>query len=102
MFKCFRKFSIVFFALYIIIFMNFTEERVKIISPPELKELFGNKTIEASLSNFGDIPYGYNIMGKVYYNPNNLDDEMACKNITGIEIDKNYEVDNSPIIMIDR
>jgi hypothetical protein len=82
--------------------MNFTEERVKIISPPELKELFGNKTIEASLSNFGDIPYGYNIMGKLYYNPNNLDDEMACKNITGIEIDKNYEVDNSPIIMIDR
>jgi hypothetical protein len=102
MFKYFKKYFLVFFTLIIIIIINFTEGRVKIISPPELKEIFGNKTIEASLANFGDIPYGYNIMGKVYFNPNNLDDEMACKNITGIEIEKNYEVDNSPIIMIDR
>lgn len=60
------------------------------------------KSLKASLSNFGNIPYGYNIMGRVYYNPDNLDDEMACKNITGIFIPPDHDVDESPIVMIDR
>ena len=63
---------------------------------------FSGKSINASLSNFGDIPYGYNMIGKVYFNPDNLDDEMACKNITGIKIDLEHDVDQSPIVMIDR
>lgn len=41
-------------------------------------------------------------MGRVYYNPDNLDDEMACKNITGIFIPPDHDVDESPIVMIDR
>jgi len=63
---------------------------------------FKGKSLKASLSNFGNIPYGYNIVGKVYFNPDNLDDEMACKNITGIHIDNNQNVDEVPVVMIDR
>jgi len=60
------------------------------------------KPLKASLSNFGNIPYGYSIFGKVHFNPDNLDDEMACKNITGINIDPLHDVDEVPIVMIDR
>jgi hypothetical protein len=81
---------------------NFIESRVKIISPPELNNMFGGRPLKASLSNFGNIPYGYNIVGQVYFNPDNVDDEMACKNITGIDIKNKNDVDSSPIVMIDR
>jgi hypothetical protein len=94
--------QILFTTILFTFIFDLIESRVKIISPPELTNMFGGKALKASLSNFGNIPYGYNIMGKVYFNPDNLDDEMACKNITGIEIGNKNDVDNSPIVMIDR
>ena len=89
-------------SLILTFLFNFIESRVKIISPPELVKIFGGRSLNASLSNFGNIPYGYNVMGRVYFNPDNIDDEMACKNITGINIQNKDDVDSSPIVMIDR
>jgi hypothetical protein len=40
--------------------------------------------------------------GKIYFDPDNLDTEMACKPITTIKVDINPEVDKVPVIMIDR
>jgi hypothetical protein len=71
-------------------------------SPRELKESFNNKPIKVSLSNFGRIPYGYNLIGKLYYDPENTDVDMACKDIKTIEIGENHPIDESPIVMVDR
>ncbi len=97
-----KIYQIIFTSFLITFLFDLIESRVKITSPPELAKMFGGRSLKASLSNFGNIPYGYNIMGKVYFNPDNIDDEMACKNITGIEIENKSDVDNSPIVMIDR
>jgi len=59
-----------------------------------------DKTIETSLSNFGRIPYGYKILGKVFYDPNTEDINYACKNLTNIG--ENHFVDESPIILVHR
>ena len=71
-------------------------------SPKELKEKFGGKPIKCSLSNFGRIPYGYNLIGKLHYDPVNIDTDMACKDITTIQVAEEHTVDESPIVMVDR
>jgi hypothetical protein len=57
-------------------------------------------TIQASLSNFGRIPYGYNLIGKVFFNPVNLTDDYACRQLP--YIGDTHSVDESPIIMVHR
>ena len=75
---------------------------IKIKSPKELKQLFDDKPITCSLSNFGRIPYGYNLIGRLYYDPENIDEDMACKEIKTIKIREDHRIDESPIVMIDR
>jgi hypothetical protein len=71
-------------------------------APEELKMLFNNTPIKASLSNFGRIPYGYNLVGRLHYDPLNDDAEMACKDVSSIVIKENQSVDEAPIVMVHR
>lgn len=41
--------------------------KLSILSPSSLASLFPNGEIEASYANFGFIPYGHTIIGKLYY-----------------------------------
>lgn len=51
------------------------EARLKIMSPHSLSAQFKNDTIRANYANFGYIPYGQSIMGKLHYFPEH---EKAC------------------------
>ena len=75
---------------------------IKIKSPKELREAFNNQPIRGSLSNFGYIPYGYTLVGRLYYDPENTDVDMACKEIKSLWINEEHAVDENPIIMVDR
>lgn len=88
----------------IVLLITFISIKCSIIvkSPKELVDKFPNATIPATLSNFGRIPYGHTTVGKVFYDPMNLDRDMACKPITSIDIGSDFKVDESPIIMINR
>jgi hypothetical protein len=58
--------------------------------------------IPASIANFGNVPYGHNLQGRVYYDPLNEDNDMACKHITNITITPSVDHYDSPIIMVNR
>jgi len=49
--------------------------RLKVMSPPELSKIFADKyddgAIPASYANFGFMPYGQTIMGKLHYASDN-------------------------------
>jgi hypothetical protein len=64
--------------------------------------LFPNidSTIEVSLSNFGRIPYGYNLVGRVFFDPKNIETDYACRQLPFIG--ENHPVDESPIVMVHR
>ncbi len=88
------------FILITLLKLTFSDIFIK--SPKELKEKFGGKPIKCSLSNFGRIPYGYNLIGRLHYDPINQDVDMACKDINTMQIDENHSIDESPIVMVDR
>lgn len=56
--------------------------------------------IKVKFSNFGEMPYGYYITGRIHYDLDNQDIDFACKPITTINIDNDKDFD--PIIMVDR
>ncbi len=53
-----------------------------------------------SLSNFGRIPYGYNLIGRVFFDPKKVETDYACRPLPFIGED--HAVDESPIIMVHR
>jgi hypothetical protein len=52
-----------------------TTQRLVVYGPSNLKDEFASTdgVIQASYSNFGHIPYGQSIIGRIYYNPDNKD-----------------------------
>jgi len=54
------------------------EARLKVISPRSLSTQFTNSTIRANYANFGYIPYGQSLMGKLHYFDEH---EKACDEI---------------------
>jgi len=89
------------FILLLSSLFEFILNKVTIISPKALKQQFTNP-IKASYSNFGKIPYGYTLSGRIYFDPDNIKSDMACEPIETIKIPKNPSVDQAPIVMIDR
>jgi len=90
--------------LYLLIVSSVIESiisKITIISPKALKDKF-KSPIAASYSNFGKIPYGYTIVGRIYLDPNNKEADMACNPLTSITLPKNPSIDKAPIVMIDR
>jgi len=75
--------------------------KVTIVSPKALKDQF-TWPIKASYSNFGKIPYGYTLTGRIYFDPDNFVQDFACSPITSINIDKKDKADLPPIVMVNR
>jgi hypothetical protein len=42
--------------------------------------------IKASYSTFGNIPYGFYLTGRIYYNMENKEEDYACRPLTGINL----------------
>ncbi|MCQ2820182.1 MAG: hypothetical protein MJ252_23185 [archaeon] len=54
------------------------------------------------MANFGNIPYGHQIIGKVYYSPNASDNQKkGCEKLS-MHISPHPKVDQSPIVLLDR
>lgn len=53
-----------------------TEARLKVLSPASLADQFRNSTIRANYANFGFVPYGQTIMGKMHYEK---EDSYTCE-----------------------
>jgi len=43
--------------------------QITIIRPDNLRDVFKDEDIPAVYANFGYIPYGQKVIGKLYYNP---------------------------------
>lgn len=98
------RFSL-FFLILSTLLSNIASDII-VRSPLEVSQKFTNSTIKTSYATFGHNPYGYIITGRVYYDPVNIDQELACdydkiKDMIP-EKDKTTSIDNSPIIMVDR
>lgn len=78
------------------------EAGIIVRSPQELRESFPNGEIKAGYSNFGFIPYGYNLVGKLHYNPDDTTAGCDVEKMRTILSDDKPSLDNSPIVMIDR
>jgi len=52
------------------------DARLKVMSPQSLVDQFTNATIRANYANFGFVPYGQTIIGKLHYQ---ADKPKACE-----------------------
>ncbi len=48
------------------------------------------------------MPYGQFVIGRLYYDVTNKEEDYACKPLTGINIVAESRVDRFPIVMVDR
>lgn len=73
-------------------------------SPSSVRKEYEKLKITTSYATFGFNPYGYTVTGRVYYDPDNQDKELACdyEKLKNIITDKTNIVDSAPIIMVDR
>jgi hypothetical protein len=82
--------------------LGVVQSKLYVYGPETLKEKFAFKdgAIKASYSNFGHIPYGQSIIGRIYYNENNKD---GCEPTEFTE-DFTNDPDNvlSPIFLVYR
>ena len=71
--------------------------KISVQSPNEMKDLFSTEesSVTTSYANFGIIPYGHSIKGRIYYDPTN---PLGCD--TFGEFDFNYNQRKSEIIPI--
>jgi hypothetical protein len=65
------------------------QAKLKVLSPPSLASQFKEGVITASYANFGFIPYGQTIMGKIHYDVN---DSEACEEFS---LDDKNELERS-------
>jgi len=90
--------------LFALLSLNLIESKLRVFDPPALKEKFTGGEIHTNLATYGDIPYGVSMYGKILYDIDNTDAEMACKPITTINVLSafSYGFDTYPIVMVDR
>ena len=89
---------LIFISFFLLSLIN---SNILVRSPEELMREFEEKPIKMSVSNFGHIPYGHSIIGRVLYDPGNIDNQLACIPLNR-EARDNPQVDESPIILIKR
>ena len=96
--------QITLLLLVILLLSTSIKSDIIIRSPLIVKNKFEKSTIKTSYATFGYNPYGYTLSGKLYYDPINIDKDLACdyNNIKDIVTDKTNSVDQAPIVMIDR
>lgn len=77
--------------------MTVIDARLTILSPSSLASQFKDGKIKANYANFGFIPYGQTIMGKIHYDP---DDPNACKEFPDEIFNRTEDV--SPFFLANR
>ena len=84
----------------LIVCIIYTYSRLYVYSPEDLRNKFQPNDIPQSYANFGVIPYGSNIIGRMYYSTTNRD---ACKEYNEtIDLTGDPDPDISPFILADR
>lgn len=94
-----------FFLICAFIFIaNLVDNKIFVVSPPDLANKFKERTIEGTLSKFGRIPYGFSIMGNIIYKPDENGLNTGCSASSGMVASQDFEysIDDVPIYMIDR
>jgi hypothetical protein len=73
-------------------------------SPSSLRAKFKNGSIKTSYALFGYNPYGYTLTGRVFYDPDNTEVDLACdaEKLKGLVTEKSNRVDHAAIVMVDR
>ena len=94
--------SLTFLIFFLGISISFCD--IIIRSPLELKNKFEKGVIKTGYATFGFNPYGYTLTGRVYFDPNNSDTDLACnyEKMKNIVTEKTHTIDNAPIVMLDR
>ena len=86
----------------------FTQSKLVVYSPQDLIEQFKdtNSVINANYANFGHIPYGHSLIGKIYYDQDNM---MGCQKMNMTDnsdstFDSNdgQDVHKTKILLVDR
>lgn len=89
--------------LSLLMTISIIHANVFIRGPKELiKKLPNEGILPASISNFGRIPYGYNVMGIIKYDISSLGQVEACEDLPPIQLTHKQVIDESPIVMVDR
>ena len=88
--------------------LKITLTQITIRSPIELQNKFNGKiklntdVIKSSISNYGKVPYGQSLIGRLYYNVNNKELDYACKPLNGLDIEPETNLDRQPIVLVER
>lgn len=91
------------FYFYITVtLINLIKANIRIDFPIDLKNKFGETGLNMNIATFGDIPYGLTLYGKIYYDLDNKDSEMACNPLTTIKIDNVFDFEAQTFVMLDR
>lgn len=73
-------------------FVSFVAAKLKVMAPQSLADEFKDQTIPAEYANFGYIPYGQTVMGRLHFQPDN---QYACDEFelgTKTEINRSGEI----------
>ena len=73
--------------------------KLHVYTPKELNDLFTNGEIKANDANFGIIPYGHSILGRVFYDP---DQPEGCNELQLTTEEGDPDMEPSPIYLVKR
>ena len=93
--------------LVISLLISLTNSTISIVKPKALADSFQQGRIESSLGKFGNIPYGFNIEGKLFYFDKALEDNQPY--YSGCQWNKDFKITQdvyviylNPIVLVDR
>lgn len=87
--------------LVALVTLSVVNASLTVYSPKELKDQFADTKgrMKVSYANFGHVPYGHSLVGRIYYDPNNAD---GCKPFGQFDYSKDPDDVPSPIIIVKR
>jgi len=85
--------------LLVSIGLTLIQSKLSILSPTVLQSKFINGTVKASYANFGYIPYGHSIIGRLYFNESNPN---ACEDLPHQNFTVDADGDITPFWIAER
>lgn len=89
-------------SIYLFLLLSVAYSKLTVYSPNSLRNKINkqNGSLHSSVANFGHIPYGHSIIGRVWFDEQNRDGCHDFKiNITG---EGDPDVTPSPIVLVER
>lgn len=92
-------------VVLLVFMLHISTAKVMVYSPKELRKAVEDKGKEngfdVSLANFGVIPYGHTVIGRIYYDDEN---KNGCKPFTEFDFSNDPDDDKhpTPIIIVER